>query len=338
MYPISSRFERVMPNESDYDKQIRQGFEFVQKKEADAHGKYLRGTHAKGVCVAGEVEIFDVAQSAPTVANRLKKGIFSVPGRYPAQVRFANAVGKIAPDIDKDVRAVSFSMQMSPNLSNPQGVMDFAMNDNPVFPFSNAQVFADVLQILQKRILSCGGIERCATALIAGVNGSKEQEKPGTTPYQKLRYWSTVPFALGADEAVKYSLKPCVNNAAQPLSNDPNALSQELIRNVQNDQPSCFEFQVQLLEAAKMTDPKGRTQPEYVWVENALMDWPEAQAPFYTVGRLTLTPNSVVDPETCERRHVNVMVNTNSIHHGLGSINRARTMSERFSAETRLKH
>jgi hypothetical protein len=91
MYPISSRFERVLPNEVDYYEKIRQGFEYLQRREADAHGRYLRGTHAKSVCVGGEVEIFDVARLAPTAAPCLQKGMFSIPGHYPAQVRFANA-------------------------------------------------------------------------------------------------------------------------------------------------------------------------------------------------------------------------------------------------------
>jgi hypothetical protein len=56
------------------------------------HRSLCRGTHASGVCVRAEFEIFDVtAERAPELAARLAKGIFAKPGVYPAVVRFANA-------------------------------------------------------------------------------------------------------------------------------------------------------------------------------------------------------------------------------------------------------
>jgi hypothetical protein len=116
-YLLNSRFERILPDEDKYTADIRDGFLFLQAKEQQAHGKFQRGTHAKGVCLSGEMEIYDVEKSAPLVSSRLKKGMFSVPGKYPADVRFANAKGEIHPDHDRDVRAVSFSLHMPPELS-----------------------------------------------------------------------------------------------------------------------------------------------------------------------------------------------------------------------------
>ena len=143
IYPLNPRFERLLPDEDKYIDQIREGILFLQEQEKEAHGKSLRGTHAKGVCLAGEMEIYDVEKSAPAVSARLKKGIFSVPGKYLADVRFANGKGQINPDHERDVRAISLSLHMPPELSNPQGRMDFTMNDATTFPINDAQVFAD---------------------------------------------------------------------------------------------------------------------------------------------------------------------------------------------------
>jgi Catalase len=342
IYPLNPRFERLLPDEDKYIDQIREGILFLQAQEKQAHGKSLRGTHAKGVCLAGEMEIYDVEKSAPTVSARLKKGIFSVPGKYLADIRFANAKGEIHPDHDRDVRAVSFALHMPSELSNPQGRMDFTMNDATTFPINDAQVFADLMMSLKNGFIKTGkeiGVARVARLGEGTADGKLLQEGWGSTPFQKKRYWSTVPFALGDDEAVKYSLSPCSDNPSQPLnSSDSNELRNELIRHVDRDKKmSCFEFQVQLLEPGRMTRaPFKQQEPAYWWVENAEKEWNEDQAPFYSVGKLTLKAESIVDDAVCETRWISVTKNNNVIHHGLGSINRARDAAESASANVRL--
>ncbi len=335
---FSERFERSLENESELVQRIRSGILFLQASQAKQSGKVLRGTHAKGVCVAGEFEVSDLSQLPSSTASRLRKGIFSNPGRYTAQLRFANAEGKILPDSEPDVRAVSFSIKVPS--ANEQGLMDFAMNTAPTFPINDAKVFADLMTVAEKGLIK-GGFLIGISGIMAVKNAMSlggAQKKPASEPFQKMRYWSTVPFALGADEAVKYSLKPCEQNSAQALKHDPNALSLELLRHVSNDSPSCFDFQVQPLEAAKMKDPKGKARSEQDWVENATLEWPESQAPFYTVGRIHLRRGSAVDQATCESWKINAIANANQTHRGLGSINRARSQAETASAEQRAKN
>jgi hypothetical protein len=56
------------------------------------HRSLCRGTHASGVCVRAQFEIFDVTEKrTPELASRLAKGIFAKLGVYPSVVRFANA-------------------------------------------------------------------------------------------------------------------------------------------------------------------------------------------------------------------------------------------------------
>jgi hypothetical protein len=221
--------------------------------------------------------------------------------------------------------------------------MDFAMNDARTFPINDAQVFADLVNSLKNGFLQTGikiGLKRELGVLKAVVDGKVFQEHRGTTPYQLERYWSTVPFALGADEAVKYSLSPCSDNPSQALnSSDANELRNELVRHVNEDgKMSCFEFQVQLLEADKMSHGLFREkEPEYWWVENSATAWNEDQAPFYSVGRLTLSAKSIVGDSECEARWISVSKNSSIIHHGLGGLNRTRSAAEGASAETRAK-
>lgn len=367
---LNPAFERALPNEPQLVQKIIDGMLTIQQLDATPDGKLHRGTHAKGTCVGGTLEIYDLDAklSDRTLAGRLKKGMFSRAGRYPTVVRFANAEGKIQSDTMGDVRAISLAVSTPPDISNPQGRMDFAMNDFPVFPIKDAQVFADVmilpklqvmlgkdpfaLQNLPGSIQKIGlalansehvpphevlqrSINLCTALGVGAEQTHKIDAQHPLKPYQKMTYWSDVPFALGSDEAVKYVLVPCAGNQAQPLTQDADTLSTEILRHVNNDRKmGCFELQVQVLGLA---DP-GVQVPERSpqdWVEDALTEWPFKAIP---VGRLTLTAKSALDAATCEARRIDVTNNNSETHRGLGSINRARVAAEAASAAKRGGH
>ena len=58
---------------------------------------------------------------------------------------------------------------------------------------------------------------------------------------------------------------------------------------------SSFDFGVQFLDTGKMTY-WGKHYDANFWIENASVEWNEAEAPFHTVGRLTLLPKSQLEP------------------------------------------
>ena len=89
-------------------------------------------------------------------------------------------------------------------------------------------------------------------ALRAIARGVRQVRTP-VQPYQVTRYWSTVPFLHGVDEAVKYSAMPLAGNIGQPVGRGQNVLRDELARHVAEDPPAGFEFGLQLLEASRMT-------------------------------------------------------------------------------------
>ncbi len=66
-------------------------------------------------------------------------------------------------------------------------------------------------------------------------------------PYQQLRYWSTVPFRHGPNDAVKFSAIPSPHNSARPLEkSNPKGLQDELVRHIKEDNlMSWFDFAVQ---------------------------------------------------------------------------------------------
>jgi hypothetical protein len=164
-----------------------------------------------------------------------------------------------------------------------------------------------------------------------------EQEHQQTLPYQRRRYWSTVPFRHGPSDVVKYSATPCAGNPGGDLRpGDPDALQNELVRHLDADaQMSCFDFGLQLLDPSTMTY-WGRHRDASFWIENASIEWPESDAPFHTVGRLTLTAKSQLAPAACEAQHIDVTENSTPDSAPLGSINRARWRAEAASRNARL--
>jgi len=72
------------------------------------------------------------------------------------------------------------------------------------------------------------------------------------------------------------------------------------------------------------------------WIENASVKWNEAEAPFHTVGRLTLLPKSQLEPEAAESVYFDVTGHATPDSTPLGSINRAGWHGEVASRKARL--
>jgi len=154
-------------------------------------------------------------------------------------------------------------------------------------------------------------------------------------PYQQLRYWSN-PFRHGPIDVVKQSAKPSPDNPARPLQrNNPNGLQDELIRHLNEDgKMSSFDFGLQFLDADRMTY-WGKRRDANFWIENASVEWNEAEAPFHTVARLTLLSKSQLPLDAGEATYFDVTGHSTPDSIPLGGINRARGPAEVASRQAR---
>lgn len=323
---------------------IVQGILTIQKRLADAqHRPLARGTHAKGVCARATFEVFDLALKMPdtALAARLRQGVYAKPGVYQATLRFANADSNVNPDSKRDVRALSFSIDLaSDGTTGAARRQDFSTNDRPTFPINDAHAFATLVRVVGapstwQGLRSVAFKEQLSFARTAILG--QGQELQSELPYQSRRYWSTVPFRHGPHDVIKYSLTPCVTNPRTAIQHaDPNGLQDDLVRHLDNDgTTSCFDFGLQLLDVEAMRY-WGRQRSRDFWVENASVEWKEREAPFHTVGKLTLLPKSRLAPDVCEAWHIDVTENTTRDSTPLGSINRARWPAESASRKARL--
>lgn len=295
----------------------------------------LRGTHAKGRCFSGTFEVFDVHARIvdPTLAARLAQGIFATPGVYPATVRFANGNSKVRKDKLGDVRACSFAVEL------PGGArQDFSLQNATTFPINDAHAFTLLTQILNppgplRGFLSLNFTDKMV--LLRVILLGAIQSRPAKTAYQRIRYWSTVPFSHGPVDAAKFTLIPRDGNSVRPLDGTADELLHEIIRHIADDEKMCaFDFGVQLLDTDRQRRWLRRHDRDY-WIENASVPWNESQAPFHIVARLTLVRGSTFSAEASEAQYIDVTTNATPASTPLGSINRARWASEMASRKAR---
>lgn len=323
--------------------EIVQGFLTVQARTAAEGSRPLcRGTHAKGVCARAVFEVLDVTEARdPELAARLAQGLFAKSGSYPATVRFANSDPRMNTDWEPDIRGMSFSVELGvTDTVLGVGRQDFSLQSAPTLPFNDVRAFVVFAKV--------SGAPNEATALgslpfseqLEYSETSRaviEQKRQPVRPYQQLRYWSNVPFRHGPQYVVKYSAAPSAANHADALDKaNPNCLHDELIRHVDDDAVmSSFDFALQFLDIANMTY-QGKRQDAEFWIENASVEWPEEQAPFHRVARLTLLPDSQLSAEASEAMYIDVNENSTAESAPLGAVNRARWYAEAASRKARM--
>src|SRR6266568_2091976 len=316
----------------------------LMQKNAAAmqHRSLCRGTHASGVCVRAQFEIFDVtAGRSPELGARLAKGVFSKPGMHPAVVRFANADSNINSDFKPDVRSLSFSVDLTRGAMAGQGWsrQDFSMQNATTLPINDSTAFLATIKVLTapNPVIGLWSLPfKDKLRVVRTLALAQLQVRQQVRPYQQLRYWSTVPFRHGPNDVVKFSATPAPDNPAHALQkDDPKGLQNELTRHItQDSRMSQFDFAVQFLDTGKMTY-WGQTRVANFWTENASVEWSEAEAPFHRVARLSLVKNSQLSPEASEATYFDVTGNSTPDSRPIGSINRARCPAEVASRRAR---
>jgi hypothetical protein len=336
----------VAREQSDIEAIVQKTLEVQAASAAQQHRPLARGTHAKGVCARAQFEVLDVTQGRePQLAARLAQGIFATPGVYPAVVRWGNADSKKNSDFKPDVRSMSFSVDLTQDGSVAAGKngarQDFSLQNAPPLPINDSVAFAAIMKVLAASSPLSGLWSlsfRDKFRALRVLTLAQVQSRQKIRPYQQLRYWSNVPFRHGPADVVQFTLIPAAGNLARPLQkSNPKGLQDELIRHINEDgKMSRFDFGCQLLDSSKMTY-WGKQYDANFWIENASVKWNEAEAPFHTVARLTLLPQSHLTPEAGEVVYFDVTRHSTPDSTPVGSINRARRYGEAASREARLR-
>lgn len=301
--------------------------ETVRSEYKPGHAK--RDAHPKAHgCVNATFQVHD------TLPTELQHGVFQAGSSYDASIRFSNgspnAKGK---DITGDTRGMAIKLKdvAGEKLFAPPGqqdVQDIILISSPYFFINKAEGYAEFFEIVD----SGSKMGLLKIPFILGLKGSYHAYKmlsqkianPLTT-----RYWSVVPYQLGeasARRAVKYSAKPCsaVQNGVIPDNPSDNYLREAMVKTLSTDSV-CMDFMIQ-----------PRTGD--LSVEDAIEEWPEDEAPFYSVATITIPLQTFDTPdnnEACENASYNPW-HSLPAHKPLGMVNRLRRVV--YEAISELRH
>lgn len=327
--PTTDWQEVVAPGEAERLERLAERLRDMQRRRARG-GRADRALHAKGQ--AGLEAEFTVLPDLPDPA---RQGLFAKPATYKTYVRFSNGVGLRQSDRMPDVRGIAVKVvgvagkKIIPGMENAP-TQDFLAILQRATPFRDAEEFvwfalaAEHPTLLLPRLVARFGPGR-TLGLLRGIPSGVGR------PIVSLaanRYFSALPIRFGP-YAVKYALTPRATidlGAARGLSAD--YLAEELGERLEAG-PVSYDFQVQFFVDEERTP-----------IEDASREWPEAEAPFHTVGRLTL-PLQAVESERGQR--VAQFVEQLSFdpwhalveHRPLGNMMRARNAAYRLSTQER---
>ncbi len=285
MAPSTDWKESSTPDEAARFEGYAQQLGELQKRNA-VNGRLDRALHAKGqLGLEAEFEVL------PDLPADVRQGLFATPGMHRAYVRYSNGAGSVQSDRKPDVRGIAFKILEVPGKKLIPGMeaattQDFLLIRSATPPFRTADEFvpfvlaaASPLTALPKLFLRFG-IGRTLTIAKEAQHGFSIP----MTPLAATRYFSALPNRFGP-YAAKWSLVPRASGTprAEPPP-DPNYLADELTERLKHE-PVVYDFQVQLFINEAKTP-----------IEDASVEWSELDAPFVTIGRLTLVRQDAGSP------------------------------------------
>lgn len=331
MMPATDWKETIAPGEEAQLLEFAERLRAIQRNvTAVAAGtRPARALHAKGQ--AGVDAEFEVLPDLPEAA---RQGLFAVPAKYAAYVRFSNGGPVRGPDSKPDVRGVAIKVlgvegrKIIPGLEGAR-TQDFLLIGTPSTPFRDAYEFVSVVTAaVQPLTLLPKVIARLGVGRALGLLPKLVKQLGGPIASLATKsYFSAVAIQYGP-YAVHYALAPHAKPDGATPGKSPDSLGEDLARRLRQG-PVVYDFRVQFYVDETRTP-----------IEDASVEWRVEDAPFVTVARLTLLSQ---DPESERGRHLARDIENLSFdpwhaleaHRPLGNIMRARNVAYRLSTKER---
>ena len=303
----------------------------------------LRGVHAKSHgCVEAEFRV------NPDLDEQYRVGLFRNAGeRFDAQIRFSNAAVLITDDLSGGANgsrgmAIKVLDVDGPMLDSDQGDdnQDFLMVNTPEFAFQNVRAYgfltdtllttpagADPRPLLAladpRATTDLEGFSAADSAAVRqslGVIQGKIQRQPVRNPAQ-VQYFGASPFLFGDGQAMKFSAAPCTVLPQAAFDGEtpaPNYLRDALRQTMQDEVAICYNFQIQVRTLGEISIEE---------MENAATTWPDEEANYVDVARITIPSQQDIDSEqaleSCEQLEFTPWHSLQA-HQPIGGINRLR--------------
>jgi catalase len=349
--PPLTKFEKASPGEATAIRSVSRLAAgavigaYCEARKGDRGARAMRDQHAKHHgCLQATFIVHD------NLPAEFAVGVFRPGRRYPAVVRFSNAMSSRQNDRTRDGRGMAVKLRevnahslLSTLLPQHRGgEQDFLMTNHPVFFCKNADEYTRFMTTMAmprrtrgERLrfywrFGCFFLRRPRQLLILLRTASQRVRSPLAIPYHSM-----TPYQLGEDRVVRYLATPIpsarsATEAEEPLGND--FLRDALVAALKPDQPAddaavVFDFAVQVRHAATPDD-----------VENASKRWRRGKDKTVSLGRIEI-PVQRFDTaghlNACEDLSFNPW-NCLPQHRPLGSLNRMRLAV--YTASMRVRH
>lgn len=303
--------ERRLPDEDRYVQEI-----------IDEIGEFIRGTWLPGSAQRfGNTKTFGVVRGTftvlPGLPRQFRHGIFAEPRSYRAWIRFSGPGPYTPPDME-DWGQCSIGIKLmgvpGPKLmDDEQHTQDFTLVSPASFVTPNVRENAKLQRYVRDKTSIWYFFNPFDHHLLAAILQwlcSPVQSSPLET-----RYYSDVPYLLGPNQAVQYSLKPGSSTRTKiPSSPSPNYLREAMV-NTLDQGPWSFDFMVQR-----------QTDAFRMPIEDATVKWPERLSPYIPVAKIKI-PSQTFDSDEqinfASRLRYNPWHSLEA-HKPLGNQNRAR--------------
>jgi len=330
--------EELLPEEERW---VREASELMQRKQRRVteqmnDGLVRRAAHAK---TNGLVRArFEVCQSEYAV------GLFQMQGQgFDAVVRVSSSAESVNADGQRDARGIAISLDLSKvsgRWLGHAGRQDFLLFNHPVFVAPNVRALVQLLSLLETREprrLAWRGL-RFALSREGGrqlwhlVRSLRSRPRHPFAP----TFHSAVPYQLGSEHIVKYSVAPSDPAGLEPSPDTTSddflwpALERSLEKGV------CLDFFVHVLSIDGQADEKRRKELRRA-VEDAMLDWSQLGAKRVKVATIQIGPQTQSVAERARAAEPRTFNPWNALeeHRPLGSLNRARRTAYRDSANVR---
>ena len=322
--------EMLQENEEQLTREITAAIaEGIKLQHLPAQRPALRDAHPKAHgCVRAD---FQVEKDLPP---HLAQGVF-VPGRkYPALIRFSNGdADPMRPDAEPDARGMALKLLNVPGdkiLADERDAQtqDFIMINHPTFFVDDAARYLALHNIASTnmvvRLVRVAWVLGWKGFFIAFKNTSSKIASPLET-----RYWSMTAYRLG-DPPHKQAIKFAARPRLPATTTIPSHPTRDFLRETMIEQLAAgearFDFEVQ-----------PRTSPA-MSVENSMVEWKEADAPFVKVATIIIPRQQFATPER-DRFGENLSFTPwHSLpqHRPLGAVNRMRRVI--YQEISKLRH
>jgi hypothetical protein len=303
--------ERPLPNEEQYIQSI-----------IDELKAFTRENWAPGAAQRfGNTKTFGVLRAEFTVLDGLpehtRRGLFVSPATYPAWVRFSGP-GPYWPSDLNDLGQCSVAIKVmgvagDKLLDDEERTQDLILVSPASFVTPNIRENAKMQRWVRAKapiVYAFKPGDSHILQLIMQLLYSPMHANPF-----EIQYYSNVPFLLGQDQAVQYSLKPVQKGRSRiPVKPMDDYLRDAMARTLAaGDWEMDFMVQVQ-------------TDPHRMPIEDATVKWPERMSPYIPVARLRLFQQQFDSNEQLAFADVLRYNPWHSLpeHQPLGNSNRAR--------------